>query len=222
MNEEKLDALLQNGSITQEEYDDLLAKVQPEEVGEEKTEVSEPVIDDERLEKLIQAKVDKITSKLGKDKAVLQKKYENLKKEKMTGEELKQLELSEKEQEIAERERALMEKENRLYAIKAIKSAGLDDGSDKSLELVEFVLSDDTDEIDNRVKAFGELVKKFAQSEIDKKFKDNGRTPNAASRAGASENPYAKETFNLTKQMQMEVENPELAKTLKAAAEGSK
>lgn len=219
MNKERLDALLENGNITQEEYDDLLSKARPEE-GEEKEEATTPTIDDERLEKLIQAKVDKITSKLGKEKAGLQKQLEQLKKDKLTDDERKQLEISEKEQEIAERERALLEKENRLYAIKSIKAAGLDDGSDKSLELVEFVLADDTDEIDRRVKAFGELVKKFAQSEIDKKFKENGRNPNTGGKAAQANNPYAKETFSLTEQMRLEVENPDLAKTLKEAAGG--
>ena len=32
------------------------------------------------------------------------------------------------------------------------------------------------------------------------------------------ENPYEKETFNLTKQMELELSNPELAKTMKKNA----
>lgn len=219
MNKEKLDDLLENGSITQEDYDDLLSKVQPKEEEKQK-EAEPPTIDDEKLEKLIQAKVDRITSKLGKEKAGLQKQLEQLKRDKLTDDERKQLEISEKEQEIAERERALLEKENRLYAIKSIKAAGLDDGSDQSLELVEFVLADETEEIDRRVKVFGALVKKFAQNEIDKKFKENGRNPNAGGKTSTANNPYAKDTFNLTEQMRLEVENPELAKTLKEAAGG--
>lgn len=219
MNKEKLDALLASGSITQEEYEDMLSKLElTDPNGAEPPKVEE--IDDEKLEKLIQAKVDKITSKLGKEKADLQKQVDKLKKEKLTEDEIKQLELSEKEQAIAERERALLEKENRLYAIKAIKAAGLDDGSDKSLELVEFVLGDDTTQIDERVKAFGALVKKFAQSEIDRTFKENGRNPNASVKSKSGNNPYAKETFNLTEQMKLEIENPELAAQLKAAAGG--
>lgn len=222
MNKEKLDALLQSGSITQEEYDELLEKYGlKEEPATQQTSSPEEDELEQRLERLVQAKVDKITSKLGKEKAELQKKYDQLKKEKLTADEIKKEELSDKEEEIEKRERAILEKENRLYAIKAIKSAGLDDGSDKALELVEFVLNDDTDVIDSRVKAFGELVKKFAKAEVDKTFKDNGRNPNAGGKSSTPSNPYAKDTYNLTEQMKLEIENPELARTLKASAGGS-
>lgn len=227
MNKEKLDLLLSSGAITQEEYNEMLSKLGGNENGlqdkrQEETEQKEVnTFDEEKLEKLIQAKVDRITSKLGKEKAELQKEVDKLKREKLSDEEIKQLEISEKEKALAERERALLDKENRLYAIKAIKAAGLDDGSDRSLELVDFVLSEETDVIDSRVKAFGALVKKFAQSEIDKTFKENGRTPNAGSKAKTSQNPYAKETFNLTKIMELEAKDPELANQLQAAAQNS-
>lgn len=222
MTKEKLDALLSSGAITQEEYDEMLKSIGGVGDGlqEEKKDGEEKVkseIEEEALERLIQAKVDKITSKLGKEKADLQKKLDVMKKEKLSDAERAELERKEKEDELAERERALTEKENRLYAIKAIKAAGLDDGSDKSLELVDFVMSEDEETIDSKIKAFAGLVKKFVQAEIDKTFRDNGRTPAKGSGTGATQNPYAKDTFNLTEQMRLEVENPELAKTLKAA-----
>lgn len=130
------------------------------------------------LDKLVQARADKLTAELGKKNATLQKELDKLKKEKMTADELKQLEISEKEKELAEREKMLLDKENRLLAIKAIKEAGLDDGSDKSLELVDFVIADNEEAIKNKVKAFGDLVKKFVAAEVDKTFKKNGRNPN--------------------------------------------
>lgn len=219
MTKEKLNLLLESGAITQEEYDELNSNIENRSDRGEQEPAETPVLDEEKLEKLIQAKVDKITSKLGKEKADMQRQLEKLKKEKLSDDELKQYELSEKEKAIAEREKALLEKENRLYAIKAIKAAGLDDGSDKSLELVDFVLSDETEVIDNRIKAFGALVKKFAQSEVEKTFKENGRTPNASGRTKTAQNPYAKETFNLTEQMRLESTNPELAAQLRSAVE---
>lgn len=220
MTKEKLDALLESGSITQDEYNELMEKYglnEPEPTPEPEPKPNNDDLD-EKLERIIQSKVDKITSKLGKENADLKKKLDKLQKAKLTDDELKQLEITEKENEIAERERALLEKENRLYAIKAIKAAGLDDGGEKSLELVEFVISDDTEVIDSRVKAFGDLVKKFVKSEVDRTFKENGRNPNGGGKTSTGVNPYAKETFNLTEQMRLEVENPELAKTLKASA----
>ena len=218
MTAEKLKSLLEAGAITQEEFDAITAAISepaPELVPDPEPK---PGIDDSELERIIQAKVDKITAKLGKEKSELQKQLEKLKKDKLTDEERAALEMSEREAELAEREKALAEKENRLYAIKAIKAAGLDDGSDKSLELVEFVLADDEAAIDARVKAFGELVKKFASGEIDRKFKDSGRNPAGGAKAKPGSNPYAKESYNLTEQMRLEVEDPELAKSLKASA----
>lgn len=105
-----------------------------------------------------------------------------------------------------------------MYAIKAIKAAGLDDGSDASLELVDFVLGADEKAIDARVKAFGALVKKFVAAEVDKTFKDSGRNPGKGSSGGKEDNPYMKETYNLTKQMELEATDPEKAKRLQAAA----
>ncbi len=131
------------------------------------------------IEKLVQARADKLTAESGKKIAALQKELENLKKANMTAEEVKKLEMSQKEEELAEREKMILDKENRLTAIKAIKAAGLDDGSDMSLELVDFVIADTEDAINNKVKAFGNLVKKFVKSEVDKTFKQNGRSPNA-------------------------------------------
>ena len=130
MTKEKLDTLLANGAITQEEYDGLVQSIQqPAEPPEDEPQPETLSINEEQLEKMIQSKVDKITSKLGKEKADLQKQLEKLKKERLSADEIKQLELSEKTKEIEERELRLKEQENRLYAIKAIKAAGLDDGS---------------------------------------------------------------------------------------------
>lgn len=230
MNKEKLDSLLSSGAITQEEYNEILFKLGGNENGLQKTEQLQDkgqeetkqkevnTFDEEKLEKLIQAKVDRLTARLGKEKAELQKEVDKLKREKLSDEEIKQLEISEKEKALAEREQVLLDRENRLYAIKAIKAAQLDDGSDKSLELVDFVMSNDTETIDKRVKAFGDLVRKFVTAEVDKKFKSNGRTPNTGSSGGGNNNPFSKESFNLTEQMRILSENPELAKQLQAAA----
>lgn len=224
MNKEKLDALLANGSISQEEYDQMSAmlggndNVQNQEGQEEKQAQEKIDFTKEALKKLIQSEVDKVRTKYSNEKANLQKELDKLKKEKLTEEEIKQLEITEKEKTLAERERALLEKENRLYAIKAIKTAGLDDGSDISLELIDFVMADSEEEIATKVKAFGNLVKKFVTAEVDKRFKANGRTPSGGSTSSGNNNPFSKEHFNLTQQMQLFRDNPELANQLQAQA----
>lgn len=129
------------------------------------------------FEELVQKAVDRATNKLGNENKKLREEMDKLKKEKLSDEELKKLEMQEKEKEIAEREQRLLEKENRLTAIKAIKEAGLDDGSDLSLSLVDFVMGDDETAITEKVKTFKTLVDRFVQANVDKVFKANGRAP---------------------------------------------
>ena len=136
------------------------------------------------IEKLVQARADKLNAESGKKIAAMQKELDKLKKEKLTSEELKQLEMSEKEQALAEREKMLLDKENRLIAIKAIKEAGLDDGSENALELVDFVMGENEEAIKSKVTAFGALVNKMVAAKVDKTFKQNGRNPNGGSNGG--------------------------------------
>lgn len=140
----------------------------------------------EALDKLIQSRVDKITADLGKKNATLQKALDNLKKEKLTDDEIKKLEIADKEKALTEKEQALLERENRLYAIKAIKEADLDDGSDLSLELIDFVMGEDENAIDERVKSFKSLVERFVTAKVDATFKANGRTPSGSGKSGNS------------------------------------
>ncbi len=143
--------------------------------------------DSDKLDKIIQSRVDRAMADERKKNADLLKELEKLKREKLSDDEIKQLEVEEREKAIADKEKALTEKENRLFAIKAIKEAGLDDGSDKVLELVDLVVSgtNDTEEtIQNKVKSFSDLLKSMVAAEVEKTFKANGRIPNGASSAG--------------------------------------
>lgn len=223
MSIDELKALLTAGTITKEQFLAMAKAIDPN-----YTEETEPGTDpepgadpepgtDPDLEKIIQRAVDRATNKLGNDNKKLRQQLEALKKSKLTEAEAAELERQEREEALAERERALQEKENRLYAIKAIQKAGLNDGSDNALELVDFVLGPDETAIDAKVKAFGSLVKKFVKAEVDKTFKQHGREPGQGGGAG-EKNPWAKDTYNITQQMMLEATNPELAKQLKAAA----
>lgn len=211
-----LKKLLDEGKITKEQFQTMALAIDPnykdDPEPDKKKGKEEPDI-----EKMIQQAVDRATNKLGNDNKRLREELESIKKEKLTAEERAELE-KKQEREQFEQERAeFLREKNKLYAIKAIKAAGLDDGSDMSLELVDFVMANDTKDIDARIKSFGALVKKFVQAEVDKTFKREGRNPEKGG-GGNTNNPYAKETFNLTAQMKLEAENPELAKTLQAAA----
>ena len=219
---DELKALLNEGKITPEQFKAMALAIDPNYTEPDTDPEPEPDTDPEPnkepdLEKLIQRAVDRATNKLGNDNKKLRQQLEALKKNKLTADEQAELDRQEREEALAERERALQEKENRLYAIKAIKAAGLDDGSDRALELVDFVIGGTEAEIDVRIKAFGGLVKKFVKAEVDKTFKQHGRNPEQGAGAG-DKNPWSKESWNITQQMNIEMTNPELAKQLKAAA----
>lgn len=183
-------------------------------------------MDEEALKKLIQTEIDRATNKLGNANKKLEEEKQRLQQQlngKMTEEERVQTEMARQQQELADREAALTDKENRLYAVRAIKTAGLDDGSDNSLALVDFVLGRTTEDIDTNVKAFNALVKKFVQAEIDRLFKEKGHVPpKGGSGADAGLNPYKQETWNVTQQWELEAKDPEKAAALKAAAGATK
>lgn len=109
--------------------------------------------------------------------------------------------IADREKAFEEKEKALAEKENRLFAIKAIKNAGLDDGSDTALELVDFVIAGDNvteDSINKKVTALKSYVDKHIAVEVDKIFKANGRTPSGATNGASGDGEQSlKEAFGL-------------------------
>lgn len=218
---DELKALLAEGKITNEQFAALAAAIDPSYTVEE----AEPIIEEQQqepkpdpdLQRLIQSAVDRATNKLGNENKKLKQQYEALKKSKLTEAEAAELDRREREDTLAERERALQDEKNRWYAMKAIKKAGLDDGGDDSLALIDFVLGGTETDIDEKVKSFGLLVKKLVKAEVDNTFKRNGRNPEQGVVSGDA-NPWAKESYNITRQMQIEISNPELAKRLRAEA----
>lgn len=218
---EELKALLESGAITEEQFKAMCKQLGFEEPETEQKKDPEPEPDDAEklLEKKVQQAVDRATNKLGNDNKKLREELEKLRKEKLTAAELKELEDAEKEKDLAEREAALKAAENKMYAVAAIKKAGLDDGSETALDILSLVGGENEETIDANIKALKALVDKLVKAEVDKTFKGKGRNPEKGSGGGADDNPYiAGATFNLTKQMELEATNPELAKQLKAAA----
>lgn len=221
MNIDELKALLNEGKITPEQFKAMALALDPNYTEEEppkepETDPKEPETDPD-IEKMIQRAVDRATNKLGNDNKKLRQQLDAIKKAKLTEDEAAELERQEREDELAERERALQDEKNRWYAMKAIKKAGLDDGGDDSLALVDFVLAGTEAEIDAKVKNFSAMVKKIVKAEVDKTFKQHGRNPEQGAGAG-DKNPWAKDAYNITQQMQLELTDPERAKQLKAAA----
>ena len=223
MNLEELKALLESGAITQAQFEAMCKQFGfdvPNKETNKETDGTNKEDDEKLLEKKIQQAVDRATNKLGNDNKALREELEKLRKEKLTDAELKALEDAEKEKELAEREATVKKAENKLYAIKAIKKAGLDDGTETALDILDLIGGNDEATIDSNVKTLKTLIDKLVKAEVEKTFKGAGRNPEKGnSGASDSDNPYiAGKSFNLTKQMEIEMKDPELAKKLKAAA----
>ena len=221
----KLKELLEKGSITQEEFDEMAKNAEPDDPPADPPKSDPPKDDppagddqDKKLEKMIQAAVDRATNKLGNENKGLREKLDAERKKNLSAEELKQVELQEKETELAKKEQEIKDKENRMYAIKALKKAELDDGSEDTLDLVDFVLGEDETAINLKVKALQKFAQRVAKNTTDGIYRTNGREPGKGNAGGAKDNPWSKDSWNLTKQMELEISNPELAKTLKASA----
>ena len=157
---------------------------------------TEPNTDD--LDRLLKARLDKAMEEERKKNKSLEKEIEKMKRDKMTADELKKYDDEKRDRELAEREQAIADRENRYYAISAIKKAGLDDGGDTALKIVDLVLGKDSDEIDNKVSALNELVNKLVDNKVNEKFKSAGRIPNTGS-ANANTNTEDKKGNELAK-----------------------
>lgn len=129
------------------------------------------------IETIVQNAIAEVTKGWKAEKETLEAKISELMKKGLTPEQLKELEDKEKEAAQNKREAEITDRENRFYAITAIKKAGLDDGGETALELIDLVMGKDQNEIDLKVKSLSNLVKKMVSAEVEKTFKDNGRSP---------------------------------------------
>lgn len=215
---EQLQALLESGAITQEQYDAMVEalEAQNSEGNNKKPNEEEK---DKDLEDIINRAVDRATNKLGNENKKLKADLDKFKKAHLTEKQLQEDELAEREAQIEERERQIKLYENEAYALKAIKKAGLDSGDETALSIAKFVVAEDETAIDERVTAFKGLVDSIVKKEVEARFKAGGRTPDKSSGTGSGvNNPYAKDTWNFTEQMRLESTDPQQAAALKAAA----
>lgn len=123
----------------------------------------------------------------------------------------KDLELEKLKQEI---EQMKTEKLREQLTNKALKIA-----NEKKLpaEIVDFMLGNDEETTVKNIEKFESIFNDSLQNLVKEKVKDNSYTP-PKSEGNTGDNPYSTSTFNLTKQMEIEMKNPEMAKQLKEQA----
>lgn len=129
------------------------------------------------IEKLVQSAVDRATNKLGNENKMLKDQIEQLQNLNLSDAEKAEKELKKREQKLAEGEQALKNANNKMYAASAIRKAGLDDGGENVEGLVNLVLGDDENAINEKVSALSAYITAKVAAEVDKTFKENGRTP---------------------------------------------
>lgn len=212
---EELKKQLEEGKLTQEQFDEMV-RILGLELNPDPDPEPQPEQDD--IDKLIEKAVDRATNKLGNENKALREKLEKLKKTKLSAEEIAEEERREKETALAEREAAVKAAENRMFALKQIKKIGLDSGDETAIQIVDLVMGEDEDAISENVSALKKLVDSLAAVEVDKAFKSTGRVPGKGKSGGTQNNPFSKDTYNLTEQMRLLQENPELAEQLKMEA----
>lgn len=212
---EELKKQLEEGKLTQEQFDEMV-RILGLELNPDPDPEPQPEQDD--IDKLIEKAVDHATNKLGNENKALREKLEKLKKTKLSAEEIAEEERREKETALAEREAAVKAAENRMFALKQIKKIGLDSGDETAIQIVDLVMGEDEDAISENVSALKKLVDSLVAVEVDKAFKSTGRVPGKGKSGGTQNNPFSKDTYNLTEQMRLLQENPELAEQLKMEA----
>ena len=212
---EELKKQLEEGKLTQEQFDEMV-RILGLELNPDPDPEPQPEQDD--IDKLIEKAVDRATNKLGNENKALREKLEKLKKTKLSAEEIAEEERREKETALAGREAAVKAAENRMFALKQIKKIGLDSGDETAIQIVDLVMGEDEDAISENVSALKKLVDSLVAVEVDKAFKSTGRVPGKGKSGGTQNNPFSKDTYNLTEQMRLLQENPELAEQLKMEA----
>ena len=212
---EELKKQLEEGKLTQEQFDEMV-RILGLELNPDPDPEPQPEQDD--IDKLIEKAVDRATNKLGNENKALREKLEKLKKTKLSAEEIAEEERRDKETALAEREAAVKAAENRMFALKQIKKIGLDSGDETAIQIVDLVMGEDEDAISENVSALKKLVDSLVAVEVDKAFKSTGRVPGKGKSGGTQNNPFSKDTYNLTEQMRLLQENPELAEQLKMEA----
>ena len=138
----------------------------------------------------------------------LQKLIDEKIKERYPDEDPKDSELAKLRTEMESMKKETLKKELTNKALKKMTDEGL------PTDLVDFLVGADEDSTVKNIDLFKEKFTSKLETTVKERLKDNSYTPPSGGSPTGS-NPYAKETFNLTKQMELEMNNPEQAKLLK-------
>jgi hypothetical protein len=196
---EELKKLLDAGTITQEEHDSAVKGDSGQAGG----------MSAEDIKKLIQSETDKVRTEYAKKLKAEQDEKDRLLKEKMTDEEKARFEREKLQKDLEERERTLNAREVALHTIDKLTEAKL------PLSFKDFLVAGSKEDADKNIEAFQKAWQAELKAAVDARFKDNGSTPPGQG-GGTPTKKWSEMT--LTEQGKLVTENPQLAKSLAAAA----
>lgn len=148
-------------------------KVQVEQTGAtEQEQKTEQPITAEQIQKMIQSETDKVRTEYSKKVKDLEAEKTALEKEKMTEEEKARFDLEKLQKDLLEKESAIQNRELTIKTIDLLKDKEL------PLEFREFVIGQTEESTITRVESFTKIWNEAIKKEIEKQFKEGGRTVN--------------------------------------------
>ncbi len=181
MNLEELKKQLEEGKLTQEEYDQKVTEL----------EKKEPVITDELkafIEKQIQSATDKVRTEYVKKLTDAEKKIETLEEDKKKGlsaKELAEYEAQKTKEEFEKERTQFLADKNKFEATKLLTKYNL---IDEELKFLDFVTADTVEAMELRCKQLNDVINANVEKQVNERFKTNGRDIGGSGGAGAKTN----------------------------------
>ena len=163
-----------------------------------------------------QEEVDKMISKrLQRERKDIEAKIEAERKE---AEELAKLSEQEKQKKLFEKQVREFEETKKAFEAERLLNETSKQLASKNLpiEFAEMLKGEDAESTFNNINVFEAKFNEALEKMVTERLR--GSTPKTATIKTSQDNPYSKSSWNLTKQMELEMNNPALAKQLQASA----
>lgn len=187
-------------------------------VEEVQTEVNETteVKAKEEVKTFTQEEVDKMISKrLQRERKDIEAKIE---KERLEAEELAKLSEADRQRKLFEKQLAEFEETKKAFENEKLLNETSKQLASKNLpiEFAEMLKGADAETTFENIRVFEEKFNAALEVKVNERLR--GNVPKTGTVTGGTVNPYDEKTWSLTKQMELEMNNPELAEQLRKAA----
>ena len=180
-------------------------------------EIKEDVkVDTVEVKTFTQEEVDKMISKrLQRERKDIKAQIEAERKE---AEELAKLSEAEKQRKLFEKQVKEFEETKRAFENERLLNETSKQLASKNLpiEFAEMLKGNDAEKTFENIQLFEAKFNEAVEKVVTERLR--GSTPKTATIKTSQDNPYSKSSWNLTKQMELEMNNPALAKQLQASA----